>query len=137
MAHHVPDDPGAQGHTTYYVDVATKHFGEKHHSKATARLKAKTTKISAPINVSVTPVSATELRVNWQPVPAATSYRVRFSTSSNGKNASTHVVAGGGSDSYVIPGLTAHTTYWVDVAAVTAGGSVSPYSAPRAFNTTF
>ncbi|MEW5929188.1 MAG: fibronectin type III domain-containing protein [Gemmatimonadota bacterium] len=83
--------------------------------------------VTAPANVSVTPISATGLRVSFDAVAGATSYTIQRAPGNGGDFATVNT---GPQTSFDDTGLQAQTTYRYRVSA-TAGSRTSDYSAER------
>jgi hypothetical protein len=93
--------------------------------------------VPEPDNVQLVPLSATEVRVTWQPppagsIPAATGYRIAYTTAPAGPAdcASGSVVPEGEINAtrriHVLTSLTPFTTYRIAVCSVAAGSLSAP-----------
>jgi endonuclease/exonuclease/phosphatase family metal-dependent hydrolase len=83
--------------------------------------------VAAPGGLRSTAVTPTTMSLAWSAVASAPKYRVAYSTSSAMTSPVYHRFAG---TSATVIGLTASTTYYVKVRAITADGAIlSPYSA--------
>src|SRR5206468_1145754 len=82
------------------------------------------TSAPAPTGLTATPVSSSRINLSWDPVPAATSYRIYRSSSQAGPYA---LLTTSTNTSKANTGLTSGTTYYYTVQAVAAGGR-SPQS---------
>ncbi|GAC1516438.1 MAG: hypothetical protein NVS1B11_37130 [Terriglobales bacterium] len=80
---------------------------------------------STPSNLTATPSSASQIQLSWSPSSSAgVTYTVYSGTSTGATN--TLVASGIAATSYVASGLTASTTYYFIVKAVSAGGTSGP-----------
>jgi fibronectin type 3 domain-containing protein len=80
---------------------------------------------SVPAGVSATVAAASQVTLAWQPVTGATSYNLYWSTTSGVTTASGTKIASASSP-YTHAGLSANTTYYYIVTAVSASGESTP-----------
>jgi mono/diheme cytochrome c family protein len=82
---------------------------------------------TVPTEVNAALAGANQLEVSWQPVAGATSYNIYWSPQS-GVTTTTGTKITGVSSPYTLSGLTANTTYYYIVTAVTGSSESSPSS---------
>ncbi|RYF55894.1 MAG: hypothetical protein EOO39_37430, partial [Cytophagaceae bacterium] len=112
---------GLTPNTTYYFMVtATNASGS-----TDATSEASATPLAAFDITNVTVTAANSMSVSWPAVSGATSYTVKYGTTSGAYGITASTTA---SSPLLISGLTSGQTYYVMVSAVNAGGSVNANS---------
>jgi fibronectin type 3 domain-containing protein len=112
--------------TRYYKVSAVNGTGESEKSSATSATTPELSVPSAPSNVTATAQSSSNIRITWNTVSGATSYKVYYEIgSSSTKNLAGTVTSG---TSYTHTGLQSSTTYYYYITAINSAGE-SGYSA--------
>jgi fibronectin type 3 domain-containing protein len=111
-----------QGSTTYYYFiVAVNNSGESDYSTSSSA----TTQIAAPAGVAAAGQSTSSIRVSWNSVTGATSYRIYYSDTQTGAKILLTSVTG---TSYTHTGLQAGQSYYYFITAINSSGTESEYS---------
>jgi len=110
-----------QAETTYYYRIIAANSGGDSDYSSTV---SATTKLASPTGVTVTPQSTSSIRVSWNAVPSATSYKVYYETDSSTDKILATTVTG---TSFTHTGLQAGIIYNYYIVAVKTG-SESAYS---------
>ena len=122
---------GLQGSTTYYYFiVAVNNSGESDYSS----FSSATTQISAPTGVSAAGQSTSSIRVSWNSVTGAVSYRIYYSDTQSGAKILLTSTSG---TSYTHTGLQAAKGYHYFITAVNSSGTESEYSSSAYAYTNF
>ncbi len=112
-----------QPYTTYYFRLRAVNAGG---GSTPAETNAQTlpTAPAPPTNLSASLVTQTSFTVSWSvPAGPVTSYQLDYSTASNFAGATTIAIAGGGTTSQPLSGLTQNTTYYVRIRGINTGGT--------------
>ena len=112
-----------QPYTTYYFRLRAVNAGG---GSTPAETNAQTlpTAPAPPTNLSASLVTQTSFTVSWSvPAGPVTGYQLDYSTASNFAGATTIAIAGGGTTSQPLSGLTQNTTYYVRIRGINTGGT--------------
>ncbi|MHC6202602.1 fibronectin type III domain-containing protein [Breznakiellaceae bacterium SP9] len=117
--------PNLASNRTYYFWVSSVENGIE--SGKSAMVSGTTIVLAAPTGVSVSMQSLSRIAISWGAVSGAASYKIYRASSSAGPF--TTGVGSSTTTAYTDTELTAETTYWYKVSAVTNGGTEGTQSA--------
>jgi len=118
-------DSGLSIYTTYYYKVmAVNSLGSSDYSSIVNATTSTVSYPTAPINLSISSVNSSQLRISWDSVSSASTYYIYRSSSSSGSYTS---VGSSSTTAYTDTGLDPNTTYYYKVMAYNSYG-YSPYS---------
>jgi fibronectin type 3 domain-containing protein len=122
------NDSGLAAGTTYYYKVSAISSSSGSESPQSAYVSGTTISWPAPTGLQVTAFTSNSISLSWNSVSGASNYRVYRSNSETGTYSS---ISGNiNNTSYTNSGLTAGTTYYYKVSAVSSNNTESPQSEP-------
>jgi fibronectin type 3 domain-containing protein len=112
-------DTGLQSDATYYYKVAASNAGGASEQSASASATTKKAPLAAPGGITAAADSATSVRLSWNAVPNAASYKVYYGTAAN---AITTAHGTTSNTTYTVTGLSTWTPYYFAVSSVDSEG---------------